>query len=632
MSSEKQNIDQLFKQKLENFELSSQGSSWKMLQYVKNEKIRVRKLVLARRIVIAFISLLTVLSIFFLSKDYSYKNSKNQQVENSNIEKQSGSSKFDVKLIKDRQNTSQTFAGTLSAREKKIAFSEEYFYASEDLIANNFLISVSSTQSAPLSQIKKENLVKTNEVSFNSSFDEYAPVLSKDGSFMFFTSRRPISNKEIRKGEGRERIYYTECNESGWSEAKLLESPINTANNFNSAVALSPDGKSLFIYRDDRQGNGDLFVSHLSGFKWSTPEVLPPPINTKFHESSLTISADGNTLYFTSNRDGGVGGMDIWFTQKDKNGKWGDAVNIGNAVNTDKDEEGIFLHPDGKTLYFSSRGHKGLGGYDIFYTKLENGKWSKPINLGSDVNTENDDVYFVLKSNSDDAFYTSVNANNPHQKDIFKINFKQGDYQKSVLKQASLLKGVVLEKSTKKSISADIDVYDDLDNKLIASLKSDATNGEFSFPLSPGKTYRVHFYKEGFLNFSESIYVSSAENQHVIIKKVFLDELSPDHRILLKQIVVSENENKVDSSIIVKLDELYQLMVLNPTLKIQLQFEMNSNKESIVHLHQNQINKYMDYIKSKGISKHRIEGKLIPASNKTESKHKTNLIAYIQTI
>ncbi len=633
MDSNKKSIDQLFKQKLENFEMSSHGASWKMLQLVKKENLRIRKMLFVKKLVFMTILLSATLLLIF-SSESSYKKpivqaSCNREAQFSNFRngnKEHYSTKGSKTSI-DKINYEGIKISTLENNRNRsyqdnTDENESYFkYKSVVSLEKQLLTSISSSTYKNWSSENLETINKTSELSVNSFSDEYAPVISKDGSFMFFTSRRPVTVKEMRKGKGRERIYYTETSESGWSKPKLLEKPINSDNNFNSAVALSNDGKSLFIYRDDRYGNGDLYESRFSGTKWSSPEPLPAPINSEFHESSLSISSDGNTMYFTSNRDGGIGGMDIWFTKKNKAGIWEDAKNLSNLINTEKDEEGVFLHPDGKTLYFSSRGHQGLGGYDLFYTILENGKWSPPINMGSEINTENNDVYFVLEANGMDAYYTSVNPKSPGQTDIFKIKYNHNLHQKIANNNYTLLNGNVLTKNEEKPINATIEIYEKASNKLITTQKSDIKTGAFSVPVLLGASYRIHVFKEGFLYLTEELVIPSSGIKQVITKKILLENLHSNGQFVLKQL--SKNVNSFNPANQTELDELHQLMTINPRLKIQFVIESNSNVESVVHNYQYIIDESINYLRLKGINKNRIDGVVLGNNQVKEATTKT---------
>lgn len=255
-------------------------------------------------------------------------------------------------------------------------------------------------------------LIITNVgVTVNTTFDEYAPVISADGLMMIFTSRRPVSEEDIKKNiRGFENVYVSYYDDMTWkwSEAKMLGETINQPGRNNSAIALSNDGQRMLLYRGDPDGN--IYESVLMGEDWSEPVKLPAPINSKQHESSASISPDGRTIYFVSNRKGGEGGLDVWLCHQDGIGNWGKAENLGSTINSSKDEEGIFIHPDGKTLYFSSKGHEAKGGFDIFKSVFENGSWSTPVGLGNSINTPDDDLFFTITADGKIGYYSTDNT------------------------------------------------------------------------------------------------------------------------------------------------------------------------------------------------------------------------------
>lgn len=275
-----------------------------------------------------------------------------------------------------------------------------------------------------------QDSVKTTIISvgsaINTPFDDYAPIISADGEMMIFTSRRPTYKEDIALNvQGMENVYVSYYNiyTWKWSEAKMLGPNINQTGKNNSAIALSNDGQRMLLYRGDPDGN--IYQSDLEGEEWSVPVKMPEPINSGKHESSASFSPDGRTIYVVSNRKGGQGGMDLWLCQQDNLG-WGKkAVNLGPIVNTTLNEEGVFIHPDGKTLFFSSKGHNSKGGYDIFKSVLEDEKWSTPVSLGDFLNTTDDDLFFNLTANGKTGYYSSVRAGGQGMKDIYEISFKK---------------------------------------------------------------------------------------------------------------------------------------------------------------------------------------------------------------
>lgn len=252
----------------------------------------------------------------------------------------------------------------------------------------------------------------------NSSFEEYAPVLNADESLLVFTSRRPgenLNRETSTDGKSYEDIFFSHREEGEWKTAKNMGSPVNTPFH-DSNLALSSDGKQLFIYSDSN--GGDILVSHYLNGAWSQPRPMPWPINTAYHESS--ISTDGKRFFVASERPGGLGRSDIWLVEKNTSGQWRSA-NLGPAVNTAWDEDGPFIDYDGRTLYFSSRGHDSMGGFDIFRSQWIAGRWQMAENLGYPINTPDNDSYFVATRDGKRAYYSSLRSGGLGEEDIYMI-------------------------------------------------------------------------------------------------------------------------------------------------------------------------------------------------------------------
>lgn len=276
----------------------------------------------------------------------------------------------------------------------------------------------------------------------NSSANEYSPVVSIDESALFFTARKirkdssNVGLADLDTGEPREDIYVSYKNQSGsWMEPELLN--INT-DSHAATISVAPDGQTLYIYYDE-EGNGQIYQSVLIGETWTTPELMGSDINTEAWETHATVSADGNSLYFVSNRDGGYGGRDIYRCVKLPNGDWSKALSIGPVINTPFEEDSPFLSPDGATLYFASTGHNSMGGFDIFSTTLgEDGEWSEPKNLGYPLNTVDDDIFFVPTADGRRAYYSSRKEEGHGLKDIYVVELPE-----PVATDLSVLKGYI---------------------------------------------------------------------------------------------------------------------------------------------------------------------------------------------
>jgi outer membrane protein OmpA-like peptidoglycan-associated protein len=277
----------------------------------------------------------------------------------------------------------------------------------------------------------------------NSEYDDYAPVLNENEDQIVFTSRRRDDNLNQNVADDNkpwEDIYIAYKKGGTWSAAKNIGAPVNTAYH-NSNSALSADGQTLFLFNDEN--NGDIYFSELTNGKWTPPQPIPGFVNSSYEEKSVTISSDEKTLYFSSNRPGGYGGLDIYKATKDSKGNWSIIKNLGPKINTDQDDDGPFIDYDGVTLYFSSKGHKGMGGYDVYKSTFNpsTNEWSDPENLGYPINTPDNDIYFVTSKDRKRAYYSSVREDGMGYTDIYMVTIPDGlDNIKSAVAQQNVTK------------------------------------------------------------------------------------------------------------------------------------------------------------------------------------------------
>ncbi|MDQ3047922.1 MAG: hypothetical protein M3R27_10270, partial [Bacteroidota bacterium] len=260
--------------------------------------------------------------------------------------------------------------------------------------------------------------------SVNSAYADYSPVISADQQTLFFTSRRPetTGGQKDSDGNNMEDIYKSDKTSTGWAKASNIGTRINTEWH-EATVGASPDGQMILIYKDD-MGDGNIYSTILDGDVWSSPIKLNDNINTKHWEPSAFISADGNTLYFTSDKPDGFGGRDLYTSKKTSEGDWGKAVNMGANINTKYDEDSPFIHHNGRALSFSSSGHNTMGGFDIFTSLLsEDGSWSEPVNAGSPINTSDDDIFYVMSPDNLNAYLSSYREGGFGEKDNYLVTF-----------------------------------------------------------------------------------------------------------------------------------------------------------------------------------------------------------------
>ncbi len=474
----------------------------------------------------------------------------------------------------------------------------------------------------------------------NTKYPEYGPIINADNTLMLFTSRRPNTTggaKDESLHEYYEDLYSSTYKNGSWTSAVNIGEPANSADH-DATVALSPDGQKLLIYKDDK-GDGNLYEILLTGDKWSKPVKLDKAINTKDHESSAAYSYDGKTLYFVSSRqDMGLGGRDIYVSNwDDEKGKWGEPKNLGPVINTKYNEESVFIHPDGKTMYFSSQGHQTMGGYDIFKTELKNGNWTKPENIGYPINTPDDDVFFVVNASGRYGYYSSFKEDGMGEKDIYKITFlgaekplalsgednllasiaapvKEKMIEKDISgmsKQITILKGTIREIGSNKPLEAEIELIDVEANKTLATFTSNSSTGKYLVSLPSGKNYGIAVKKTGYLFHSENFNIAASSGYNEVVIDVDLKKLEVGSRIILKNIFYDYNKSTLRNASMNELDRLKKLLDENPTLKIELSAHTDSRGGDAYNnkLSQERAQACVDYLTSKGIDKSRLIAK-----------------------
>lgn len=261
----------------------------------------------------------------------------------------------------------------------------------------------------------------------NSEWGEYSPLITSDQSEMIFTYRginskgglQNFANIPDPQGAYYEDVFISKNVDGEWQKPEPIEE-INT-NYHDATVHLTPDGQKMLIYKDTEANSGDIFLSKLDSNKWSEPERLP--FNSEYWEGSASFTPDGRAIIFSSQRPGGLGGIDLWITYQDEEGNWSEPKNLGEPVNTEFDDDGAFMHVDEKSFFFCSKGHSSMGGYDIFETKLQaDSTWTAPKNVGYPINTTGDDAFFVVSGDGEYAYYSSGKPGGIGEKDIYKMN------------------------------------------------------------------------------------------------------------------------------------------------------------------------------------------------------------------
>lgn len=476
----------------------------------------------------------------------------------------------------------------------------------------------------------------------NGPYPDYTPVITADESVLIFTSRREgnVGKKTAAYLDQEEEfpmedIYQSTKVNGKWSEPVNLGSPVNT-DDHDAAIALSPDGSQLFIYKGDQKGN--IYLSKKKGLNWTKPESLGPNINgEKSSEQSCSITADGKTLYFSSDRPGGYGGLDIWKSTLVK-GKWSEPLNMGPKINSKEDEDAPFIHPDGVTLYYSSKGKGSMGGYDIFRTTLEKSGWSEPENLGYPINSVQNDIYFVLSADNKHGYYASYKEGGYGKHDIYMISMPEAEkveeiaaaksninltdkkaatgnqtvapvaVSKAPKSKVTLLKGVITDILTKTPIEATISLINNKTGQKLSDATSNSATGAYLIILPAGKDYGITVTAPGYLFHSENFVISDTADYQEIVKDVALNKAQVGARIVLRNIFFDFDKATLRPESNIELERLRKVLLEYPTMKIEISGHTD-NKGSAEYnkkLSQSRAKAVVDYLVKKGISPDRM--------------------------
>jgi outer membrane protein OmpA-like peptidoglycan-associated protein/tetratricopeptide (TPR) repeat protein len=472
----------------------------------------------------------------------------------------------------------------------------------------------------------------------NGKYPEYGAIISADESIMMFTSRRNTSTgaDKMEKGQSDyyEDIYITKKQGKKWSSPENMGSQINT-DVHDATAAISPDAQRMIIYKSVK-GIGGLYECKLEGEVWSKPKKMSKHINTKYHESSASYSNDGKKLYFISNKPGGVGLHDMYVTHWDEEEEdWGEAKNLGSTVNTKHNEKCVLIHPDGKSLYFSSQGHNTMGNYDIFKSTLnDDGSWSTPVNIGYPINTVDDDVFFVINASGRRGYYSSVKEDGHGEKDIYMITFlgpekpvqlsaedhllasiakpvSEKMIEKKVVtlsKKITILKGFISDCKSANLLHASIELIDVDSNKTLATFESNTTSGKFLVSLPSGKNYALIVRKENYLFHSENFNISDSAAYQEVEKNICLKHIAVGSVIVLKNIFYDYNKATLRDASKNEMVRLIQLLNDNPTLKIELSAHTDSRGGNAYNekLSEKRAQSCVDYLIENGISSDRL--------------------------
>ena len=398
-------------------------------------------------------------------------------------------------------------------------------------------------------------------VNINSIADEYLPALSADGSTLIFTRSKKVD------GFRNEDFYVSYNNTDDWQLAKNLGAPINTPQN-EGAQCITADGLTLYFTacsRNDSYGRCDLYESNFVNDKWTDPVNLGENINTENWESQPAISADGRQLFFVSNRSGGRGGKDIWVSYKNAKGTWTKAKNLGKDINSSKDDISPFLHWDNQTLYYASKGFVGMGGFDIFLSRLdEAGNWGTVKNIGYPINSPSDENSLIVAKDGRTAYFASAYFNDGRSDlDLYTFDLPQ----ESRAREVAYVQGVITDAKMRKPIKAEIELVDLQSGRSYKSSQSDA-DGNYMLCLPSDAEYALTVSKKNYLFYSENIHLK--QEGSILLKNFKIQAIEVGEQVRLDNIFFELEAYKLKDESATELNKIIQFMESNPFLVVEI--------------------------------------------------------------
>jgi outer membrane protein OmpA-like peptidoglycan-associated protein len=474
----------------------------------------------------------------------------------------------------------------------------------------------------------------------NSPYDDYNPLFAFDDSALFFTSRRPFGKAKRNKIDNKfnEDIYLAQLENGEFQQAVRYGKPFNTDNN-DAVVGVSPDGNTLIVYRGAVQG-GDIQLSSYRADKkkWSRPKSITGRLRSKDGETSACFSPDGKELFFVSrNSKLTRGGKDILYTRMDSKGKWTKPVNAGMRINTPYDEEGVFISPDNRYLYFASRGHNSMGGFDIFRSeRMENGRWSEPENLGYPLNTPDDEVFYITDRTGSHGYYSAIREGGMGAKDICKVVFLGSEKELVLRTEDQLVAGpgpektgflmipqlraldesLLLEGSVTDStdgidpIIAKLEFYDPSTGEREAQVISDST-GSFRVNLPGPKLYAIEINASGYLYYLDILDYSSETGEDKLRQDFFLRKVEVGIKVVLDNIYFETGKAVLRPESDDALNQVLRFLENNPSLRLEISGHTDNTGSLRINqkLSRDRAAAVVDYLVEKGIAQERLESR-----------------------
>ena len=443
--------------------------------------------------------------------------------------------------------------------------------------------------------------------SVNSSSSEYYPSVTVTDDALVFTRRTGNAREDF--------LLSAITNKDSFNKAAPLDGDINLEPR-KGAITVSQDGDWLFFAADIAGaglGDFDIYKSIYTPAGWSEQENLGDSINTDFWESSPAISPDKRALYFSSNRPGGYGGKDLYVSYLKPNGRWTEAVNMGPTINTAGDELAPFIHADNQTLYFTSDGLPGYGGSDLFVLKkLPNGKWGTPENMGYPINTIENEGSLAVAADGYTAYYASDREDSRGGLDIYSFTLPAHARPFKTI----YVKGVVTDLISKKGLPANLELTDNATGTIINKVQTDEL-GNYFITLPEGKDYTFTVNRKGYLFYSSAYALAGAAPDSTYFKNIALEPIKLASSFVFTQVLFDNNSFALLPASLPELNKLVQILEENPSMHIQISgYTDNVGKASDnLILSTNRAKSIVNYLSGKGIATERLSYKGFGSDN-----------------
>ena len=435
----------------------------------------------------------------------------------------------------------------------------------------------------------------------NSDYGEYAPKISPDGETLYFI-RRNYPN-----GYGGEDIYVSNIDENGdWSNAQNIGIPLNNQHP-NGVYSISQDGQELFLHNSYPNSSNYPSLTRLEDQSWSDPITqFIPNFDSKGSYHNGCLSADGKYLLMSINRNDSYGGNDIYLMKKDEYDNWENPMNLGPSINTYAEEGSIFIAADGQTIYFSSGGHSGYGNLDMFMSRrLDDSwyNWSKPVNLGPNINSSESDNFYVIPAKGDFIYFSST-RDGYGKEDIFRIGLPMEMRPKPV----ALVTGRVYNKKDNKAVPATV-YYEDLESgKILGSVRTNPQNGEYQIILVVGKKYGYYAIADKFLSQSENIDLENLLEYKKESQNLLLVPIESGQSITMNNLFFETKKFTLRNESNLELNRIIKFLEQNPTVKIEISGhtdDVGTDENNLILSEKRALEVYM-YLISKSVTKERL--------------------------